>query len=115
VQGPGWSPTVNTKPSDNALAAFELADRIESGMVHINDQTIADEQTSPFGGTKGSGFGGHFGGGHAVSTRSVKSKGHDAIEYRTLPTLSIQEGLRGRAVVEQCRQDEPTERISHAK
>jgi benzaldehyde dehydrogenase (NAD) len=49
----------------NAFAAFELADRIESGMVHINDQTIADEPTNPFGGTKGSGSGGHFGGVHA--------------------------------------------------
>ena len=49
----------------NALAAFEIADRIESGMVHINDQTIADEPTNPFGGTKGSGSGGYFGGVHA--------------------------------------------------
>ncbi|ELB94533.1 benzaldehyde dehydrogenase (NAD+) [Rhodococcus wratislaviensis IFP 2016] len=46
----------------NAFAAFELADRIESGMVHINDQTVGDEATIPFGGTKASGSGGHFGG-----------------------------------------------------
>ncbi|WP_342762222.1 aldehyde dehydrogenase family protein [Kineococcus rhizosphaerae] len=46
----------------DAFAAFELAARIESGMVHINDQTVDDEATIPFGGTKASGSGGHFGG-----------------------------------------------------
>jgi benzaldehyde dehydrogenase (NAD) len=46
----------------DAFAAFELAGRIESGMVHINDQTVDDEPTIPFGGMKASGAGGHFGG-----------------------------------------------------
>ncbi len=49
----------------DAFAAFELAARIESGMVHINDQTVDDEATIPFGGTKASGSGGHFGGARA--------------------------------------------------
>jgi hypothetical protein len=40
---------------------FELADRIKSGAVHINDQTVDDEAMAPFGGTKASGAGGHFG------------------------------------------------------
>jgi acyl-CoA reductase-like NAD-dependent aldehyde dehydrogenase len=40
---------------------FALAQRIESGIVHINDQTIADEPQMPFGGVKDSGFG-RFGG-----------------------------------------------------
>lgn len=45
----------------NPYAAFELADRISSGAVHINDQTVDDEAVAPFGGTKASGSGGHFG------------------------------------------------------
>jgi acyl-CoA reductase-like NAD-dependent aldehyde dehydrogenase len=40
---------------------FSLAQRIESGIVHVNDQTVADEPQMPFGGMKDSGFG-RFGG-----------------------------------------------------
>jgi acyl-CoA reductase-like NAD-dependent aldehyde dehydrogenase len=40
---------------------FALARRIESGIVHVNDQTVADEPQMPFGGVKESGFG-RFGG-----------------------------------------------------
>lgn len=39
----------------------ELAKQIESGMTHINDQTVNDEPTIPFGGEKNSGIG-RFGG-----------------------------------------------------
>jgi benzaldehyde dehydrogenase (NAD) len=45
----------------NPFMAFELADRIKSGAVHINDQTVDDEAAAPFGGAKASGVGGHFG------------------------------------------------------
>ena len=45
----------------NPFKAFELADRIRSGAVHINDQTVDDEAVAPFGGVKSSGSGGHFG------------------------------------------------------
>jgi aldehyde dehydrogenase (NAD+) len=37
--------------------AFDLAMRIEAGMVHINDTTVSDEAHVPFGGTKMSGVG----------------------------------------------------------
>ncbi|WP_211343418.1 aldehyde dehydrogenase family protein [Lampropedia puyangensis] len=37
--------------------AFEFAQRVESGMVHINDTTIADEPHITFGGVKNSGLG----------------------------------------------------------
>ncbi|RMX04816.1 aldehyde dehydrogenase family protein [Corticibacter populi] len=37
--------------------AFEFAHRVESGMVHINDTTIADEPHITFGGVKNSGLG----------------------------------------------------------
>ncbi|WP_067901282.1 aldehyde dehydrogenase family protein [Nocardia vaccinii] len=46
----------------DAFKAFELADRIHSGAVHINDQTVDDEAVIPFGGVKASGVGGRFGG-----------------------------------------------------
>ncbi|WP_127131388.1 aldehyde dehydrogenase family protein [Georgenia sp. SYP-B2076] len=51
--------------TSDAFRAFELAGRIESGIVHINDQTVDDEATIPFGGVKASGVGGHFGGARA--------------------------------------------------
>ena len=43
-------------------AALALADRIPSGLVHINDQTVDDEATAPFGGVGASGTGARFGG-----------------------------------------------------
>ncbi|MEX0426311.1 benzaldehyde dehydrogenase [Nocardioides sp. DS6] len=42
--------------------AMRLADRIESGKVHINEQTVSDEPNAPFGGVKASGTGSRFGG-----------------------------------------------------
>lgn len=41
--------------------ALDLALRLETGMVHIGDQTVNDEPQAPFGGMKGSGYG-RFGG-----------------------------------------------------
>ena len=41
---------------------MRLADRIRSGIVHINEQTIDDEPNVPFGGTGASGNGTRFGG-----------------------------------------------------
>ena len=40
---------------------LEIAERLESGMVHINDSTIHDEPQVPFGGMKESGYGRHGG------------------------------------------------------
>ncbi|MDI3387789.1 benzaldehyde dehydrogenase [Streptomyces sp. B-S-A8] len=42
--------------------AMKLADRIESGKIHINEQTVGDEPNAPFGGVKASGTGSRFGG-----------------------------------------------------
>ncbi|MFG3138717.1 benzaldehyde dehydrogenase [Streptomyces sp. NPDC048211] len=42
--------------------AMKLADRIESGKIHINEQTVGDEPNAPFGGVKASGTGARFGG-----------------------------------------------------
>jgi vanillin dehydrogenase len=47
--------------SENVPAALELAQRIESGICHINDTTVHDEPQMPFGGVKASGWG-RFGG-----------------------------------------------------
>ncbi|MCD2197539.1 aldehyde dehydrogenase family protein [Actinomycetospora endophytica] len=46
----------------DGLRALELSDRIPSGAVHINDQTVADEATIPFGGWGASGNGSRTGG-----------------------------------------------------
>jgi benzaldehyde dehydrogenase (NAD) len=42
--------------------AMKVADRVESGKVHINEMTVADETQAPFGGWKDSGNGSRFGG-----------------------------------------------------
>ncbi|MFD2768035.1 aldehyde dehydrogenase family protein [Micromonospora eburnea] len=42
--------------------ALSLADRIQSGKVHINEQTVNDEANVPFGGVGASGNGARFGG-----------------------------------------------------
>jgi benzaldehyde dehydrogenase (NAD) len=47
--------------SADVPAALELAQRIESGICHINDATVHDEPQMPFGGVKDSGWG-RFGG-----------------------------------------------------
>jgi benzaldehyde dehydrogenase (NAD) len=47
--------------SENVSAALELAQRMETGMCHVNDTTVHDEPQMPFGGVKGSGWG-RFGG-----------------------------------------------------
>lgn len=46
----------------DGLKALELAARIPSGAVHINDQTVADEAVIPFGGVGDSGTGSRMGG-----------------------------------------------------
>lgn len=46
----------------DAFRAYELADRLPSGILHINDQTVDDESQAPFGGVGASGTGARFGG-----------------------------------------------------
>jgi benzaldehyde dehydrogenase (NAD) len=48
--------------SPDVMKAMAIADRIPSGIVHINDQTVADEVVNPFGGVRASGGGGRLGG-----------------------------------------------------
>ncbi|OMH34277.1 benzaldehyde dehydrogenase [Tersicoccus sp. Bi-70] len=45
--------------------AMRMADRLESGKVHINEQTVMDEANAPFGGVKASGNGSRIGGAEA--------------------------------------------------
>ncbi|WP_095756427.1 benzaldehyde dehydrogenase [Streptomyces xinghaiensis] len=46
----------------DAARGLELARRIPTGIVHINDQTVSDEAVAPFGGVAASGTGSRFGG-----------------------------------------------------
>jgi vanillin dehydrogenase len=64
--------------SENVPFALELAQRIESGICHINDTTVQDEPQMPFGGVKASGFG-RFGGRAALE------------EFTELRWISVQE------------------------
>ena len=46
----------------DVMRGVALADRIPSGIVHINDQTVGDEAVAPFGGVGASGTGSRLGG-----------------------------------------------------
>ena len=59
----GLSAGIITSNPDRGLA---LAQKIEAGIVHVGDQTVADEPQMPFGGVKDSGFG-RFGGTAAIT------------------------------------------------
>lgn len=54
----GLSASIMTADEARGL---DVARRIESGMAHVNDTTIYDEPTIPFGGVKNSGMGRHGG------------------------------------------------------
>ncbi len=47
--------------STNVAIAMSVAQKIQSGICHINGPTVHDEAQMPFGGVKGSGYG-RFGG-----------------------------------------------------
>lgn len=47
--------------SNNINRALDVVSRVRSGIMHVNDQGIADEPMAPFGGVKSSGYG-KFGG-----------------------------------------------------
>jgi len=46
----------------DAMKGLALAEKIPTGIVHINDQTVDDEAVAPFGGVGASGTGSRFGG-----------------------------------------------------
>jgi acyl-CoA reductase-like NAD-dependent aldehyde dehydrogenase len=58
----GLASGIITSDADRGL---ELAQQIEAGIVHINDQPVGDEPQMPFGGVKDSGWG-RFGGTAAI-------------------------------------------------
>jgi len=72
----GLSSGIITTDSDRGLA---LADRLEAGIVHINDQPVGDEPQMPFGGVKDSGWG-RFGGQAAIE------------EFTELRWITVQSG-----------------------
>ncbi|MFV9458139.1 benzaldehyde dehydrogenase [Rhodococcus sp. NM-2] len=70
--------------SRDAMRALELAERIPTGLVHINDQTVADEAVIPFGGTGSSGNGGRIGG--IVANLETFTETQWVTAQSTLPT-----------------------------
>jgi acyl-CoA reductase-like NAD-dependent aldehyde dehydrogenase len=51
--------------TSNPERGYGLAQQLDAGIVHVNDQPVADEPQMPFGGVKDSGFG-RFGGQAAI-------------------------------------------------
>jgi benzaldehyde dehydrogenase (NAD) len=65
----------------NMARGLELAERIPTGIAHINDQTINDDAHAPFGGVLASGTGSRFGGTAAnieafTETRWITARDH---------------------------------------
>jgi benzaldehyde dehydrogenase (NAD) len=67
--------------SRDIARAWSLAQRVESGICHINGPTVHDEAQMPFGGVKASGYG-RFGGKAGID------------EFTTLRWITIQTGPR---------------------
>jgi acyl-CoA reductase-like NAD-dependent aldehyde dehydrogenase len=67
--------------SKNIDRAYAVAERIESGICHINGPTVSDEPQMPFGGVKQSGIG-RFGGRAGIA------------EFTELRWITIQTGHR---------------------
>jgi acyl-CoA reductase-like NAD-dependent aldehyde dehydrogenase len=74
----GLAAGVLTGDPDRGLA---LAERLQSGIVHVNDQPVHDEPQMPFGGVKDSGWG-RFGGAAAAD------------EFTELKWVTVQSGTR---------------------
>jgi acyl-CoA reductase-like NAD-dependent aldehyde dehydrogenase len=74
----GLSSSVFSRDIGRAMA---VAQRIESGICHINGPTVHDEAQMPFGGVKGSGYG-RFGGKAAIA------------EFTDLRWITVQTGPR---------------------
>jgi benzaldehyde dehydrogenase (NAD) len=71
-------------PTADVSKALALADRIPTGIVHINDQTVDDEAVAPFGGR-----------GRVRHRRSVRRSGR---KHR---------GIHRHAVADHARHDQP--------
>ena len=74
----GLSSGIITTDHDRGLA---LAGRLETGIVHVNDQPVHDEPQMPFGGVKDSGWG-RFGGTFAMD------------EFTEMQWVTVQSGTR---------------------
>jgi benzaldehyde dehydrogenase (NAD) len=64
----------------DVMRGWEIAQQIPTGIVHINDQTVNDDATAPFGGVGDSGTGSRFGGAEAnveafTDTRWITMRG----------------------------------------
>jgi acyl-CoA reductase-like NAD-dependent aldehyde dehydrogenase len=70
--------------SENLSEAMDVARRVQTGIMHVNDQGIADEPMAPFGGVKNSGYG-RFGGQAGIeafsATRWITVQAHGHVEY----------------------------------
>jgi acyl-CoA reductase-like NAD-dependent aldehyde dehydrogenase len=72
----GLAAGILTSDPDRGLA---LAEQLQSGIVHVNDQPVHDEPQMPFGGVKDSGWG-RFGGAAATD------------EFTELKWVTVQSG-----------------------
>ena len=70
------------------MRGLELARRIPTGIVHINDQTVDDEPNIPFGGIFDSGTGTRFGGTANLEAFTETRWVTDPGRHRPVPVLA---------------------------
>ena len=54
-------PLALNPPKGSMERGLEIAERLNTGIVHVNDQTLNNDAYAPFGGTGASGNGSRFG------------------------------------------------------
>ena len=72
----------------DVMRGLDLARRIPTGIVHINDQTVDDAPNTPFGGIFASGTGARFGGTANLDAFTDTRLGDDARRDRPVPVLA---------------------------
>ena len=70
------------------MRGLDLARRIPTGIVHINDQTVDDAPNTPFGGVLASGTGARFGGDRQPRRVHRHAAGSPSGRDRPLPVLT---------------------------
>ncbi len=77
---------VHDPPQFGLVALAAWRERLKTGIVHVNDQPIADEPMAPFGGVGNSGYG-KFGGQNGINsfalTRwvTIQQQGHPGYPF----------------------------------
>jgi hypothetical protein len=81
-------PLALNPPKGSMERGLEIAERLNTGIVHVNDQTLNNDAYAPFGGTGASGNGSRFGSQEQLGRVHPVAVGHRAAAGPRLPVLT---------------------------